>query len=173
MGKRTKRELELFEKRVRSDEYAGRVIKWTSIFESRLDFLLSAYFVNPVLSDSRDPTSLFLNQVLSRMSFAAKIDVLRNTRFANPLKSQRGVVDTLDKLRKLRNVLAHNSYLSDSELSKLRSDEWIFRFVIDHPQSMGRTKNAMENRFSHLWNSCFKSHAENMEAYALFKKRLA
>jgi hypothetical protein len=172
LGKGKPKEKELFERRLRSDEYAGRIIKWTSIFEAKLDFLLAAYFVNPVISDSRDACSIFMDQVLSRMSFAAKIDLLRNVRFSKPLRSQKGVVEELDKLRKLRNVLAHNHHLSDRDIYRLRSDKWIFEFVLNHPQSTGRVKNAMENRFSHLWNSCLKSHTENMEAHAIFKKRL-
>ena len=111
-----------------------------------------------------------MDQVLSRMSFAAKIDLLRNVRFAKPLRSQKGVVEELDKLRKLRNVLAHNHYLSERDIYRLRSDKWIFDFVLNHPQSTGRVKNAMENRFSHLWNSCLKSHTQNMEAHAIVKK---
>jgi len=171
LAKHSKDDVKLFESRLRSHEYAGHIIQWVSIFESTLDITLAIYFVNPVSTDKRDPTSVFLEQVLSKLSFASKIDTLKNLQFAKPLKSQEGITTTLDKLRKLRNVLAHTHYLSDRDILKLRSDAWIFNFVIQYPSSIGKEKNALENRFNHLWNSCMRIHDKNMSADSVFIKR--
>ena len=173
MAKPSSEEIEVFRSRLNSPEFAGHIIQWVSIFESRLDVVLAAYFVNPDLADDRDPTSGMFDQVLSRLSFAVKIDVLRNLKFQKKLKSQARVVESLDRLRKLRNVLAHNYHIHDGTINKLRSDGWTFRFVINYPGSVGREKNALENRFSHLWNSCIQSHYENMQAEPTFVKVLS
>ena len=141
-----------FEKFLRSDEFAGRLIRWVSIFESRLDSVLSAHFT-PFKYDLG-----FDEIVLSRLSFAEKIDILRKIELSRPLKSRDNIVYSLDRLRKLRNALAHNHYLSTQQIKKLRSDKWIQDFVTGFPGSFGREKNALENRFSLLWKHFARKH---------------
>jgi len=113
-----------------------------------LDSVLSIYFVEKELSIA------FEESVLSRLSFFEKIDILRGIKFGRPLRSPKNIVDVLDKLRKLRNALAHSSWMPDDEIKKLRSDKWLVDFVTGYPASVGREKNALENRFTHLWKHC-------------------
>jgi hypothetical protein len=144
-----------FEKLLQSDDFAGHIIRWVTIFESRLDSLLSVYFIG--LRAGND----FEELVLSRLSFYEKIEILRKIKFDRPLKSQANIVNSLERLRRLRNALAHTSTnMPDSEIAKLRSDKWIESFVLGYPKTVGREKNALENRFSLLWNHCYKKLQE-------------
>lgn len=145
-----------FEELLQSDDFAGHVIRWVAIFESRLDSLLSIYFLGLRVDFE------FEELVLSRLSFYEKIEVLRKVKFARPMKSQKNIVNSLDKLRRLRNALAHTSYMPKSEVDKLKKDEWIYQFVMEYPKSVGREKNALENRFSLLWNHCSRKYKQRL-----------
>ena len=139
---------DLFAERLQSDDFAGHIIRWVAIFESRLDSLLSIHFAG-LKTDFE-----FEELVLSRLSFYEKIEILRKVKFKRSMKSQENIVSSLDRLRRLRNALAHTSHMPSHEIQKLRSDKWIEAFVLGYPQSVGREKNALENRFSLLWNHC-------------------
>ena len=147
-----------FEELLQSDSFAGHIIRWVAIFETRLDCLLAAYFVAPQLYVSFDEL------VLSKLSFYEKIEILRGVKFNRPLKSHKNIVDALDKLRKLRNALAHSSYMEADEIKKLRSDKWIVDFVTGYPATVGREKNSLENRFSLLWKHCYAKHKNREDA---------
>ena len=130
---------------LQSDDFAGHIIRWVAIFEGRLDELLAAYF-----SNGRHDLE-FYELVLSKLSFAIKIEVLKGISLPRPLKSKQGIVSSLERLRKLRNALAHSSHMSDREIQRLRSDAWVVAFVVGYPKTVGREKNALENRFTLLW----------------------
>lgn len=170
----SKNDLAIFESRLRSYEFAGHVIQWISIFESRLDIILATYFILPKSPGDDYQTSAFFDLVLSRLSFAAKIEILKNIKFRNPIRSQLGVVETLTKVRKLRNTLAHNHYLNAEDIKKIRSDKWLVSFILDYPKSLSREKNTLENRLNHLWNSCAKMHehklTEDADYYRMIRK---
>lgn len=147
-----------FERLLQSNDFAGHIIRWVAIFESRLDLLLSSYFVP--WGDGHLPLQ-FHELVLSRLAFHEKIQILRGIKFRRAMKSQKNIVDTLDRLRRLRNALAHSSHMPEEEIRKLRSDKWIVQFVEGYPASVGREKNALENRFSLLLKHCMNSHARD------------
>jgi hypothetical protein len=130
---------------LQSDDFAGHIIRWVAIFETRLDGLLAAYFSN------RRHDMEFHQLVLSRLSFAEKIDILRSIALPRPLKSKQNIVASLDRLRRLRNALAHTTHMPDRDIQKLRSDAWIVAFVVGYPKTVGREKNALENRITLLW----------------------
>ena len=142
---------------LQSDDFAGHIIRWVAIFESRLDELLAAYFSN------RRHDMEFYELVLSRLPFAAKIEVLRRIELPRPLKSKQNTVASLERLRRLRNALAHSSQMSERDIQKLRSDAWIVAFVVGYPKTVGREKNALENRITLLWKH-FNAAASNTEA---------
>ena len=144
--------LDRFAGLLQSDDFAGHIIRWVAIFEWRLDSVLAVYFVGPRADLDFD------DLILSRLSFYEKIEVLRKLKFDRPLRSQVNIVLSLDKLRRLRNALAHTSHMPPHEVEKLRSDKWIEAFVLGYPKTVGREKNALENRFSLLWNHCYRRH---------------
>ena len=145
LGLRMPRTQDRFVELLQSDDFAGHIIRWVAIFETRLDELLAAYFSN------RRHDVEFYELILSRLSFAAKIEILRSIALTRPLKSKQNIVASLDRLRRLRNALAHTSHMSDRDIQKLRSDAWIVAFVVGYPKTVSREKNALENRITLLW----------------------
>lgn len=156
------RKQDRFVELLQSDDFAGHIIRWVAIFETRLDGLLAAYFSN------RKHDMEFHDLVLSRLTFAAKIDVLRGIALARPLKSKQNIVLSLDRLRRLRNALAHSAHMSDRDIQKLRSDAWIVAFVVGYPKTVGREKNALENRITLLWKHFNASTAKYRYVRAKF-----
>lgn len=152
------RSKDIFAELLQSDDFAGHIIRWVAIFESRLDSLLSIYFVGMRVDFE------FEELVLSRVSFYEKIEILRKIEFGRPLKSQANIVNSLDKLRRLRNALAHTFYMPKEEIEKLRTDKWVEGFVLGYPKTVGREKSALENRFSLLWNHCYRRHIQRADA---------
>lgn len=149
-----------FEELLQSNEFSGHIIRWVAIFESRLDDVLSVHF------SGLESTYEFYELILSRLSFYEKIEVLRKIDFGRNLKSQENTALHLDKLRRLRNALAHAAHMPPSEIKKLRSDKWIEAFVLGYPKSIGKEKNALENRFSLLWNYCHRRHVAKLKKNA-------
>ena len=107
LGSRMSRTQDRFVELLQFDDFAGHIIRWVAIFETRLDEWLAAYFSN------RRHDMEFHELVLSRLSFAAKIEILRNIALPRPLKSKHNIVVSLDRLRRLRNALAHTAHMSD------------------------------------------------------------
>ena len=149
-----------FEDLLQCDEFAGHIIRWVAIFEIRLDFLLSAYFVAPHLYGT------FADAILGQLSFRRKIEILKALKLNRPLRSRDNIVNSLGRLLTLRNALAHSSHMSPDEVKKLRSDKWIYDFVSGYPKTVGKEKNALENRFSKLWNHFFQENQSNNETDA-------
>jgi hypothetical protein len=148
-----------FEELLQSHEFSGHIIRWVAIFEGRLDDVLSVHF------SGLESTYDFYELILSRLSFYEKIEILRKIDFGKSLKSQENTALHLDKLRRLRNALAHAAHMPPSEIKKLRSDKWIEAFVLGYPKSIGKEKNALENRFSLLWNYCYRRHVEKIKKH--------
>ena len=144
-----------FEKLIRSDEVAGKVIRFCAIFEGRLDWLIARYFT----TDER--ISEFYDLIITRLSLYEKIQILKNMSFHRKMKSQENIVSSMESIRKLRNALAHNSYLTEKELKKLYSDENIRKILSNYPKGLSKEKNALENRFSRLWHSYICATTKN------------
>ncbi|WP_156480497.1 hypothetical protein [Aquipseudomonas alcaligenes] len=149
-----------FEELLQSHEFSGHIIRWVAIFEGRLDGVLSVHF------SGLESTYEFYELILSRLSFYEKIEILRKIDFGKSLKSQENTALHLDKLRRLRNALAHAAHMPPDEIRKLRSDKWIESFVLGYPKSIGKEKNALENRLSLLWNYCHRRHVAKIKQLA-------
>ncbi|GAB0150919.1 hypothetical protein [Marinobacterium sp. BA1] len=135
-----------FDKRINSDEIAGRAIRLCAIFEDRLNNILAEYFA------LRDRWGDFHEHFLERMSLIQKLDLLQKLDFGSGSKSRTNFVTSLKSLRKLRNVMAHNYSLhNEEELSKLYSDENIRKWVLNYPKSFSDEKRNMEVRTTKLW----------------------
>ena len=135
-----------FDKKVSSDELAGRVIRLCAIFEDRLNNVLAEYFV------LHDRWSEFHEHFLERMSLIQKLDMLQQLDFGSGSRSRTNFVSTLKSLRKLRNVMAHSYSVHDSkDLAKLYSDQHIRKWVLNYPRSLSDEKRNMEVRTAKLW----------------------
>lgn len=135
-----------FDKRINSDEVAGRVIRLCAVFEDRLDQVLLTYFALP------NRMVDFHEHFLGRMSLIQKLDMFEKLDFGRGSKSRTNFVGSLKSLRKLRNVMAHNHSIHDQgKLSKLYSDQNIRKWILSYPKSFSDEKRNMEVRFTKLW----------------------
>lgn len=135
-----------FQKKINSDEIAGRVIRLCAVFEDRLNNILAEYFA------LQDRWGAFHEHFLERMSLIQKLDVIQKLDFGRGSKSRTNFVASLKSLRKFRNVMAHNySVHSQDELEALYSDQYIRKWILNYPKSLSDEKRNMETRTTKLW----------------------
>ncbi len=127
-----------------SDDVAGRIIRDVATLEWELELLLTRYFTAQERFDE------FWELILARFSFQQKIDILRKMSFPKRMKSQPNAVKSLHKFRKLRNILAHNAYISENELDSIYHDNEIMVFLSDYPKSYLKEFRANKNRINRL-----------------------
>jgi hypothetical protein len=131
-----------------SDEVAGRIIRDVATLEWELDLMLTRYFTAQERFDE------FREIILNRFSFQQKIDIFEKMGFPAPMKSQPNAVKSLNKFKKLRNILAHNAFIADKELESIYSDNEIMAILSDYPKSYlkeFRANKARINRLMYSW----------------------
>jgi len=69
------------------------------------------------------------------------------------MKSHANIVESLTRIRKIRNKLAHMHWFNAEEIEKIQSDRKLVEFILDYPKSFRKEKNMLNNSFSHLWRS--------------------
>jgi len=127
-----------------SDEVAGRIIRDVAELEWELDLMLTRYFT------AQDFFEDFGEIILSRFSFQQKIEILGKMSLPKRMKSQPNVVKSLNKFRKLRNILAHKAYVSDRDLNSIYDDNEIMSFLSGYPESYLKEFRATKNRINRL-----------------------
>ena len=130
-----------------SDEVAGRIIRDVAELEWGLDLMLTRYFT------AQERFAEFSEIILARFSFQQKIDVLNKMTFPVRMKSQPNAVTSLNKFKKLRNILAHSAYISDEELDSIYSDNEIMAILSDYPGTYLKEFRANNNRLNRLMYS--------------------
>lgn len=130
-----------------SDEVAGRIIRDVAELEWGLDLMLTGYFT------AQERFTEFSEIILARFSFQQKIDVLNKMTFPARMKSQPNAVKSLNKFKKLRNILAHSAYISDEELDSIYSDNEIMAILSDYPGTYLKEFRANKNRLNRLMYS--------------------
>lgn len=130
-----------------SDEVAGRIIRDVAELEWGLDLMLTRYFT------AQERFAEFSEIILARFSFQQKIDVLNKMTFPARMKSQPNAVKSLNKFKKLRNILAHSAYISDEELDSIYSDNEIMAILSDYPGTYLKEFRSNKNRLNRLMYS--------------------
>ena len=130
-----------------SDDVAGRIIRDVATLEWELDLMLTRYFT------AQDRFYEFWEIILARFSFQQKIEILHKMSFPARMKSQPNAVKSLNKFRKLRNIMAHNAFISDKELDAIYHDNEIMAFLSDYPKSYLKEFRANKNRINRLLHS--------------------
>lgn len=136
-----KQQLQVF---LASDETAGRIIRDVAELEWEVDLLLTRYFT------AHERFTEFSEIILSRFSFNQKIDILSKMSLPRKMKSQPNAVKSLRKFLKLRNMLAHSSYITDEDIHSIYSDNEIIRILADYPKSYKAEVLATKNRLNRL-----------------------
>lgn len=132
---------------ISSDEVAGRIIRDTAELEWYVELVLTRYFA------AQDRFNEFIDVIIDRMSFFQKIEILRRMKLPAKMKSQPNAVSSLEKLRKIRNILAHSAFISNEEIDKLYRDNELMKILSNYPQSYKRELAATKNRLNRLLHS--------------------
>jgi hypothetical protein len=132
---------------LKSNDIVAEVIKFSAWWESSLDIYLAIEFSGPNRIDD------FLNLVAPCMSMAQKIEALKRMKFHKPMKSHSNIIDSLTRVRKIRNKLAHAHRIDDREVQKIQSDRKLVKFILGYPESFRKERNMLNNSFGHLWRS--------------------
>ena len=130
-----------------SDEVVGRIIRDVAEIEWELDLMLTRYFT------AQERFNEFSDLILARFSFQQKIDLLNKMSFPARMKSQPNAVKSLNKFKKLRNILAHSPYISDEELNTIYTDNEIMSIISSYPDSYLKELRANKNRINRLIHS--------------------
>ncbi len=124
------------------DDVIARVVRRFGELEWLLNLLLTRYFT------AQDRFWEFADLIVDRLSVSEKIEIVRAMRFHRPLKSQANLVRSLEKLRKLRNALAHGDSLRCDRLHRLHSDNEIMKLLSGWPGLYDREIVANKNRMN-------------------------
>lgn len=129
------------------DHVAGRIIRDCAQLEWELGLLICRYYT------AQERFYEFMTQFVDRLSFVEKIDVLRKMSLPEPMKSQRNAVRSLEKFRKLRNLLAHSAFVDSEQATRLASDNELVVILQDFPKNYRREVHHTKNRLNRLMHS--------------------
>jgi hypothetical protein len=82
-----------------------------------------------------------------------KIEILKKMKFHKPMKSHANIIESAERIKRIRNKIAHAHFLRDKDLDAIQSDKKLVKFILDYPASFEREKKMLDNSFSHLWRS--------------------
>ena len=106
------------------DDVRSGVLRDAAFFDYFVMLVIGMYFC------PRDRASEFIVNVGDRLSFNDKISILKKLELDKPYKSL-GCITTLKKVQRLRNILAHEHYISHGH--KAFNDNSITKWLADYP----------------------------------------
>lgn len=131
-----------------SNDIIAEVIKFSAVWEAALDNYLATEF-----GGTTTRYDDFIEFIAPNLSFARKIEIFKNLSLVGKTKSHSEIVSTLNRIRKVRNHLAHAQRLDASTIAKIQSDRPLVKFIIGHPSSFKQESARLHNWFSHMWQS--------------------
>ena len=140
-------EREELKKALRSNEIVAEVIKLAAGLDFKLDLYLGIQFGGPLRIDD------FMEHISPRLPLAVKIEILKKMKFHKPMKSHANIIESAERIKRIRNKIAHAHFLKDKDLDAIQSDKKLVKFILDYPASFEREKKMLENSFNHLWRS--------------------
>jgi hypothetical protein len=129
------------------DAVAGRVIRDLSALEERLGMILQRYFA------AQERYNEFDDVFLARLSLVGKINILRAMKLPTKMASRDQAVTWLNKLRILRNILAHGSYVSEDDIKRVASENELREMLMTYPASYRKRIQLIKNWIERLYVS--------------------
>jgi hypothetical protein len=133
---------ELFEI-LNQDEVRGRVVRDAAALEDSLSLALTFYFTTNQRYES------FEEPLLPRLSLNDKVGILERLPYRRQYKSL-GAFKLIRQLQRVRNILAHRSYVSDYP-KELKADDWCYLFE-NWPSTYDRVVGTAHRYLSRLLN---------------------
>lgn len=147
-------------KTLNSPEVVASVIRLAAVMESRLDKYLSLEF------GGRGRLDEFAEYIAPTLSLPLKLRILKGLKFHRPMKSVTNIVSSLERLRVIRNKLAHEWYFGEAQIKAFQSDRMLVAFLLGYPKSFSKEKHLLEVSFSRLWHSYLSRHGLYRDAPA-------
>lgn len=144
--KRVEEEARQLTEALGSNEIIAEVIKFSAVWEAALDSYLAIEFGGTTARYDD-----FVEFIAPNLSFARKIEIFKNLSLVGKSESHSEIVSTLNRVRKVRNHLAHAQRLDTSTIARIQSDRPLVDFILGHPSSFKREGNKLRNWFSHMW----------------------
>ena len=132
---------------LRTNDIIAEVIKLSADVEFKLDLYLGIQFGGPLRIDD------FLDLIAPSMTLATKINVVRKMKFHKPMTAHTNIIESAERIRRIRNKLAHAHRLADDDIKKIRSDRKLVDFILGYPGTFDKERKMRDNSFSHLWRS--------------------
>ena len=130
-----------------TNEFVGTVLRFTTVLETNVDFLLTQYFIR----DDRIEAGMSL--LLSDFAFSRKVELLASLPIRNGLKSRNSAVTGLRHFRRIRNIVAHNWTISQSEVSRLLQVEGLNKMLLEYPDEMWKSFRKTRDSLNRLINT--------------------
>jgi hypothetical protein len=140
-------EIEKISSALRTNDIIAEVIKLSADVEFKLDLYLGIQFGGPLRIDD------FLDLIAPAMTLATKINVLRKMKFHKAMKAHANIIDSAERIRRIRNKLAHAHRLTDEDIKKIQSDRKLVDFILGYPRTFDKERKMLDNSFTHLWRS--------------------
>jgi len=119
----------------------GHIIQDVAFIDILLSVVISMYFTKD------DRFSLFHNTIMDKMGFSQKIEILQEIVKRKQYKSAE-VVQRLNRIKKLRNCIAHTNFLSTYE--KIFKDESIINIISNYPESYEKEIETIKRQLRRL-----------------------
>ena len=142
-----KNQREQLEKALRSNDIVAEVVKLAAVVDFHLDLYLGIQFGGPVRIDD------FMEHIAPRLPLAVKIEILKKMKFHKPMKSHSNIIESAERIRRIRNKVAHSHSLKQKDIDAILSDKKLVKFILEYPASFERERKMLDNSFSHLWRS--------------------
>lgn len=133
---------------LRSNDIIAEVIKFSAVWEATLDSYLAFEFGGTTARFDD-----FVEFVAPNLTFSRKIEIFKSLSLVGKSKSHSEIVATLNRVRKIRNHLAHAQRLDPQTIARIQSDRSLVAFILEHPSSFKRESRKLKNWFSHMWRS--------------------
>lgn len=127
-------------------EVIGKIIMDLNTCEMLLGLVLIRYYT------AQERFNEFEENIMGRFNLNTKIDILKNLKLPKQYKSKKGVISSLDKIKKVRNIMVH-SYLPDEDpkFQKLLRDRDIDRIFQNYPHSFNKEIGDTKKRLQALY----------------------
>ena len=112
------------------EEFAGLVLRHTSLLEFDLDVLLCQYFIR------KDRVIEAMSNLLSLLNLSNKIEILKSISAKKNEKTRLTIITNLQAFRKVRNIVAHRWTINTTDAEMLIKNSTIKAMLKDYPQSL-------------------------------------
>lgn len=108
--------------------FIAEVLKCAALIEGDMDACLCLYFAAPGKHFE------FVDHICGRLRYEAKVQLIESLPVRKNLKSRGLALDGLRRMQKIRNLVAHASFIPGSKIRALQKDPLIEEMILQFPE---------------------------------------